>query len=76
MQQPLPPCLIQQPGSELEKQSRFSATSTKRNVPGEHGWASKCEESIRSIRGTRRPSEGRGDVSSRQPPLGAEAAAA
>lgn len=76
MQQPLPRCLIQQPGSDLEKQSQFSATSVKRNVPGERGCANKCEESIRSIRGTRWPSEGCGDVSSRQPTLEAEAAAA
>lgn len=34
MQQPLPPCLTQQPGSDLEKQSQFSATSMKRNVLG------------------------------------------
>lgn len=76
MQQPLPPGLIQQPGSDLEKQSQFSATSMKMNVPWEQGCANKCEESIGSIRGTRWPSEGHGDVSSRQSTLEAEAAAA
>lgn len=60
MQQPLPPCLIQQPGSDLEKQSQFSATSTKRNVPGEQGCANKRGESTRRIRGARWPSEGPG----------------
>lgn len=60
MQQPLPPCLIQQPGSDLENQRRFSATGMKRNVLGEQGCANKCEESIGCIRSSRRPSERRG----------------
>lgn len=34
--QPLPPCLTQHlPGSDLEKQSWFSATSMKSIVPGD-----------------------------------------
>lgn len=41
--QPLPPCLTQQlPGSDLEKQSQFSGTSTKSIAPGQQGCASKC----------------------------------
>lgn len=41
--QSLPPCFIQQlPGSDLEKQSQFSATGTKSFTPGEQGCANKC----------------------------------
>lgn len=51
--QTLPPCLTQQlPGSDLEKQSQFSGTSTKSIVPGQTGlckrvWGSwGCEENV------------------------------
>ena len=80
--QPLPPCLMQQlPGSDLEKQSQFSATSMKSTVPGEQGCANKrrgswgCGENVcehqehQGYRVTVRGTWDSRDASSRQPTL-------
>lgn len=41
--QRLPPCLIQQPGSDLEKQSRFSAASMKGMCQGKRAVQTSVE---------------------------------